>query len=111
MVDTSEYAAEGPYELCFSNADVGNPWRQVGCTTMQEEVALHPEIETFTVRDAGGSEEKQIADIAELVDSGTCDMLIVSPASTAALTPAIEAGVRRRCRSSCSTAASTPTAR
>jgi ribose transport system substrate-binding protein len=76
--------------LCFSNTDVGNPWRQVGWTTMQEEVALHPEIETFTVRDAGGSEEKQIADIAELVDSGSCDVLIVSPASTAALTPAIE---------------------
>jgi ribose transport system substrate-binding protein len=90
MVDTSEYAADGPYELCFSNTDVGNPWRQVGWTTMQEEVALHPEIETFTVRDAGGSEEKQIADIAELVDSGSCDVLIVSPASTAALTPAIE---------------------
>ncbi len=91
MVDTSEFATEGPYEVCFSNTDVGNPWRVVGFTTMQEEVALHPEIETFTVVDAGGSEEKQIADIAELVESGTCDVLIVSPASTAALTPAIEA--------------------
>ena len=91
MVDTSEYAAEGPYEVCFSNTDVGNPWRVVGITTMQEEVALHPEIETFTVVDAGGSEEKQIADIAELVDSGSCDILIVSPATTAALTPAVEA--------------------
>ncbi|CAN5666056.1 hypothetical protein BH24ACT5_BH24ACT5_24440 [soil metagenome] len=90
MTDTSEYAAEGPYEICFSNTDVGNPWRQVGWTTMQEEVALHDEIETFTVLDAGGSEEKQIADIAELVSRGTCDVLIVSPASTAALTPAIE---------------------
>lgn len=90
MTDTSEYAAEGPYEICFSNADVGNPWRQVGWTTMQEEVALHDDIETFTVLDAGGSEEKQIADIAELVSRGSCDVLIVSPASTAALTPAIE---------------------
>ena len=90
MLDTSEYAAEGPYELCFSNTDVGNPWRVVGFTTMEQEVALHEEIETFTVLDAGGSEEKQIADIAQLVDSGTCDILIVSPASTAALTPAIE---------------------
>lgn len=91
MVDTSEFATEGPYEVCFSNTDVGNPWRVVGFTTMEQEVALHPEIETFSVVDAGGSEEKQIADIAELVDSGTCDILIVAPASTAALTPAIEA--------------------
>ena len=91
MVDTSEFATEGPYDLCFSNTDISNPWRVNGFTTMQEEVALHDDIASFTVVDAGGSEEKQIADIEELVGSGNCDLLIVSPATTAALTPAIEA--------------------
>jgi ribose transport system substrate-binding protein len=40
--------------------------------------------------DAGGSDEKQIADIQDLVAGGNCDVLIVSPNTTAALTPAVE---------------------
>lgn len=91
MVDTTEFATDGPWDLCFSNTDVSNPWRVVGITTMEEEVALHDDIANFTVVDAGGSEEKQIADIEELVAGGNCDILIVSPATTAALTPAVEA--------------------
>jgi ribose transport system substrate-binding protein len=43
MVDTSEFKAKkaSGWNLCFSNAAVDNPWRQVGWTTMQEEVKLH----------------------------------------------------------------------
>jgi ribose transport system substrate-binding protein len=90
FIDTSAYAKEGPYTFCFSNAGVNNPWRVVGYTTMQAEVDLHPEIEEFIHVDAEGSDEKQIADIADLVASGNCDVLIVSPNTTAALTPAVE---------------------
>jgi hypothetical protein len=79
FIDTSEYAKEGPYTFCFSNAGVNNPWRVVGYTTMQAEVELHPEIEEFIHVDAEGSDEKQISDIADLVASGNCDVLIVSP--------------------------------
>ncbi len=103
MSDTSEYAKEGPYTFCFSNAGVNNPWRVVGYTTMQAEVALHPEIEEFIHVDAEGSDEKQISDIADLVAGGNCDVLIVSPNTTAALTPAVEqaceAAARSRLRS------------
>ena len=90
MHATSEYAKEGPYTFCFSNAGVNNPWRVVGYTTMLAEVALHPEIEEFIHVDAEGSDEKQISDIADLVAGGNCDVLIVSPNTTAALTPAVE---------------------
>jgi len=90
MEDTSGFAKEGPYTICFSNAGVNNPWRVVGYTTMQAEVDLHPEIEEFIHVDAEGSDEKQIADIADLVAGGNCDALIVSPNTTAALTPAVE---------------------
>ncbi len=89
FVDTSEYATEGPYKLCFSNAGVNNPWRVVGWTTMQAEVDLHEEIEEFVHVDAEGSDEKQISDIQDLLGQG-CDLLIVSPNTTAALTPAVE---------------------
>lgn len=90
-VDTSQYAKEGPYTICFSNAGVNNPWRVVGYTTMLAEVDLHPEIAEFIHVDAEGSDEKQISDIEDLVASGNCDVLIVSPNTTAALTPAVEA--------------------
>src|SRR5690606_24197926 len=26
-IDTSEFATEGPWDICFSNAAVDNPWR------------------------------------------------------------------------------------
>jgi ribose transport system substrate-binding protein len=92
MVDTAQYAAgEGPHTVCFSNAGVNNPWRVVGWTNMQAEVALHPEIGELIHVDAEGSDDKQIGDIADLVASGNCDVLIVSPNTTAALTPAVEA--------------------
>ncbi len=89
-VDTTEYAKDGPYTFCFSNAGVNNPWRVVGYNTMLAEVALHEDIEEFIHVDAEGSDEKQISDIADLVAGGNCDVLIVSPNTTAALTPAVE---------------------
>lgn len=89
-VDTTEFKKDPPYTFCFSNAGVNNPWRVVGYTTMQAEVELHPEIEQWIHVDAEGNDEKQIADIQDLVASGNCDILIVSPNTTKALTPAVE---------------------
>jgi ribose transport system substrate-binding protein len=57
---------------------------------MQAEVDLHPEIANFTALDAGASDDKQISDIQQLVGGG-CHVLIVSPNTTATLTPAVEA--------------------
>ncbi|OWJ64397.1 ABC transporter substrate-binding protein [Inquilinus limosus] len=91
MVDTAKYKKPGPYKLCFSNAGVGNPWRVVGFTTMQAEVDVHKaDIASFTVADAEGKDDKQISDIKAMLASGNCDALIVSPNTTAALTPAVE---------------------
>lgn len=89
-VDTSAFAKEGPWTVCFSNAGVNNPWRVVGFTTMEAEVDLHPMIEEFIHIDAEGSDNKQISDINGLLASGDCDILIVSPNTTAALTPVVE---------------------
>ncbi|SDR34824.1 ribose transport system substrate-binding protein [Rhizobiales bacterium GAS113] len=91
MADTSKYKKKGPYRLCFSNADVGNPWRVVGWNTMQAEVDLNKaDIASFSVADAQGKDDKQISDIKSFVSGGNCDILIVSPNTTAALTPAVE---------------------
>jgi len=95
-VDTSKYKKPGPYRICFSNAGVDNPWRVVGWTTMQAQVeVLKNDIKSFTVADAQGKDDKQISDINAFVSSGNCDALIVSPNTTAALTPAIEAACQK----------------
>jgi ribose transport system substrate-binding protein len=91
LVDTAQFAKPGGnYNICFSNAAVNNPWRQVGFTTMQQEVELHPEIAKFTVLDAEAKDDKQISDIQSLSGQG-CSVLIISPNTTATLTPAVEA--------------------
>ena len=90
MKDTAAFKKDGPYTVCFSNAGVNNPWRVVGWTNMQQEVELHPEIGELIHVDAEGSDDKQIADIDDLLAGGKCSILIVSPNTTAALTPAVE---------------------
>jgi ribose transport system substrate-binding protein len=90
LVDTSKYAKpNGKWHVCFSNASVDNPWRVTGLTTMKAEAKLNPKISQFTVLDAGGKDDKQIADLAEL-QAKKCDAVIVSPNTTTALTPAVE---------------------
>lgn len=95
-VDTAKYKKPGPYKLCFSNAGVNNPWRVVGFTNMQAEVdANKADIASFIHADAEGKDDKQISDINAFVNSGQCDALIVSPNTTAALTPAVEAAAKK----------------
>ncbi|MCP4564346.1 MAG: ABC transporter substrate-binding protein [Bosea sp.] len=95
-IDTAKYKKPGPYKLCFSNAGVNNPWRVVGFTNMQAEVdANKADIASFTHADAEGKDDKQISDINAFVNSGQCDALIVSPNTTAALTPAVEAAAKK----------------
>ena len=95
-VDTAKYKKPGPYNICFSNAGVDNPWRVVGWTDMQAQVdMLKPDIKSFTAADAEGKDDKQISDINSFVSSGKCDILIVSPNTTAALTPAVESACKK----------------
>jgi ribose transport system substrate-binding protein len=61
----------------------------VGWETMQAEVGLHQEIGDFRAIDAEASDDKQISDIQSLA-RGNCDALIISPNTTATLTPAVE---------------------
>ncbi|RNL86029.1 substrate-binding domain-containing protein [Halostreptopolyspora alba] len=96
-VDTSEFALEGADAeeptVCFSNASVSNPWRVTGWITMQQQVeALQEEgeIGEFRVSDAADDDNQQISDIQAFVDSGDCAAIIISPSTTATLTPAVE---------------------
>ncbi|WHZ33351.1 substrate-binding domain-containing protein [Sagittula sp. MA-2] len=90
MVETADLGLEAPATVCFSNAGVNNPWRVVGFTNMNQELLNHESIGDFVHVDAEGSDDKQIADIDDLLAGGNCDVMIVSPNTTAALTPAVE---------------------
>jgi ribose transport system substrate-binding protein len=92
MVDTSEFKSDksSGWNVCFSNAASDNPWRQNGGITMKAEADNTKEIAKFTVVDAEAKDDKQISDIESLVSGGECDALIVSPNTTATLTPAVE---------------------
>jgi ribose transport system substrate-binding protein len=93
--DTSEFASDDPENatVCFSNASVSNPWRVTGFITMEQQVeALQEEgrIGEFRVSDAADDDNQQISDIQAFVDAGDCDAIIISPSTTATLTPAVE---------------------
>lgn len=93
MVDTAEFKQDGK-TLCFSNASVSNPWRVTGFITMQQQVEVLKqagEISDFRVSDAGDDDNQQISDIQAFVDAGDCNAIIISPSTTATLTPAVEA--------------------
>jgi ribose transport system substrate-binding protein len=93
MRDTSEYASEGAKKLCFANASISNPWRQTGWITMNEQLKVLQDAGAFSsmeTRDAKDSDDTQIADIDYFIAEGDCDGFIISPNSTAAMTPAVE---------------------
>ena len=68
----AEFAKKkAPYNVCFSNAGVNNPWRVVGYIDMREQVEqLRAEglIKNFYHLDAQGNDAKQIADIQDIIN-------------------------------------------
>ncbi|WP_408898290.1 substrate-binding domain-containing protein [Nocardioides sp. R1-1] len=93
MTDTAQWKTDQPMKACFANASISNPWRQTGWITMNQQLKVLQEsgvISTMETRDAGDDDNKQIADIDYFISEGNCDAFIISPNSTAALTPAVE---------------------
>jgi ribose transport system substrate-binding protein len=93
MTDTAKWKTEKPMKTCFANASISNPWRQTGWITMNQQLKVLQDsgvISEMETRDAGDDDNKQIADIDYFISEGNCDAFIISPNSTAALTPAVE---------------------
>jgi len=96
--DYPQYAAfaekQPPYNVCFSNAGVNNPWRVVGYIDIREQVEqLRTDglVKNFYHLDAQGDDAKQIADIQDIINTpGKCDILIVASNTSEALTPIVE---------------------
>lgn len=93
MVSTEKYKSAGAKKACFANASISNPWRQTGWITMNEQLKALKDsgaISEMETRDAKDSDDTQIADIDYFINEGDCDVFIISPNSTAAMTPAVE---------------------
>ena len=93
MVDTSQFESEGEKKMCFANASISNPWRQTGWITMNEqlkELKDNGVITEMETRDAQDNDDTQISDIDYFISEGDCDGFIISPNSTAAITPVVE---------------------
>lgn len=93
MTDTSAYASTGAKKACFANASISNPWRTTGWITMNQQLKVLQDagvISEMETRDAQDSDDTQIADIDYFIEEGGCDIYLISPNSTAAMTPAVE---------------------
>ena len=93
MTDTSEFKANGPQKVCFANASISNPWRQTGWITMNQQLKVLVDagvLSAMETRDAEDDDNTQIADIDYFISEGNCDAFVISPNSTAAMTPAVE---------------------
>ncbi|WP_437917648.1 substrate-binding domain-containing protein [Sphingobacterium sp. LRF_L2] len=76
------------YTIAFSQCIGNDAWRQTMLEEMKRELSFYPDLE-FIYLDAGGSNEKQIAQIQELMKSKV-DLLIVSPNEADPLTPIVD---------------------
>jgi len=76
------------FKIGFSNASVSNTWRVGMYNSVVDEIKKHPEFELLYA-DANDNAAKQTGDVEDLLTKGI-DLLLISPATTDALNPAIE---------------------
>jgi len=80
-----------PWTVGFSQDTMDHPWRAYMVTSAEAQAKQYPDlIEEFIYTDAGGSNEKQIADVEDLISRGV-DLIMMSPREAQALVPAVEA--------------------
>ncbi|MCA2412159.1 substrate-binding domain-containing protein [Rhizobium leguminosarum] len=95
-VVTPSTAADNPYgappwTIGFSQDTMDHPWRAFMVTSAEAQAKKYPElIKEFIYTDAKGTNEKQIADIEDLIARGV-DLIMMSPREAQALVPAVEA--------------------
>jgi len=83
-------SAQDSWTIGFSQDTMDHPWRAYMVTSAEAQAANYPEIKEFIYTDAGGSNEKQIADVEDLISRGV-DLIMMSPREAQALVAAVEA--------------------
>ena len=83
-------ASADNWTIGFSQDTMAHPWRAYMVTSAEAQAGKYSEIKEFIYTDAGGSNEKQIADVEDLISRGV-DLIMMSPREAQALVPAVEA--------------------
>lgn len=95
LVETADYATDGPFTIGFSNASQSDAWLGTFYHSVQYGVSQNLDrIERFIVTDANGDPTKQISDIQDLLEQDI-DLLLVNPATADALDPILSRAMRR----------------
>lgn len=80
-----------PWTIGFSQDTMDHPWRAFMVTSAEARAKEYPDlVESFVYTDAKGTNEKQIADVEDLISKGV-DLIMMSPREAQALVPAVEA--------------------
>ncbi|MFY0599332.1 MAG: substrate-binding domain-containing protein [Cyclobacteriaceae bacterium] len=83
------------FTIGFSQCTMNDSWRQQMVREMYRELAVHPQGEVkLIVKDAVASSDRQIEDIAGLIETGV-DALIISPLEDSPLIPVISRARQR----------------
>ncbi|GHE31609.1 sensor histidine kinase [Sphingobacterium griseoflavum] len=80
--------------MAFSQCVGNDAWRQTMLEEMKRELSFYPDVQ-FIYRDANGSNERQVAQISDLMRRHV-DLLIVSPNETQPLTPIVDSVFREK---------------
>ncbi len=90
IISVTAYAAKQDNIIIgWSNAGMGDSWRQFLNSNFLAEVDKHPEISQFYITNADENPMKQVNDISDLITKGV-DGLIIYPTLGEALAPIIE---------------------
>ncbi len=94
-VDTAAFAKDGPWKLCVSSGYLTNSWVVFALQNIKYQASLEPRYEPdIVVTDANFDPNKQIADIADLVNQG-CEAIIYWPIDDTAIEPGLEQAVAK----------------
>ena len=95
VVDTSEFAKEGPYKIGFSLGSQADGWLVTFFHGVQHAAAQNlDKIASFIITDANSDSTKQISDIQDLLNQDI-DLLLVLPNTADALDPILRRTMRR----------------
>jgi ribose transport system substrate-binding protein len=90
MVDTTKFKKDPPWTIGFSNTGLGDSWLVFMVQHLKWRASCYPDlIKEVIVTDAESKPDKQLSDVETLLAKGI-DLLIINPATDAALNPAVE---------------------
>jgi ABC-type sugar transport system substrate-binding protein len=92
-VDTAPFKKDAPWKLCVSAGYLANSWVVFALQSIRYQASLEAGYEPdIVVTDAGFDANKQIGDIADLVNQG-CEAIIYWPVDDKAIEPGLQAAV------------------